>query len=86
MRRAMDAGSTPWNHTIKGNQYNTPKLPGAQKKAPRKPGRSQNSTGLSLSASGSDLGRLNLQEFAGTCDRDRPRLHRLRNLAHEVDV
>ena len=37
-------------------------------------------------ASGSDLGRLDLQELAGTCDRDRPRLHRLRNLAHEVDV
>src|SRR4029077_3626576 len=38
------------------------------------------------SASGSDLGRLDLQELAGTCDRDRPRLHGLRNLAHEVDV
>jgi type I restriction enzyme R subunit len=58
-------------------------VPGAQTKAPRKPGRSQNS---SASASGSDLGRLDLQELAGTCDRDRPRLHRLRNLAHEVDV
>jgi hypothetical protein len=52
-------------------------------KAPRKPGRSQNST---ASASGSDLGRLDLQELAGTCDRDRPRLHRLRNIAYEVDV
>jgi hypothetical protein len=37
-------------------------------------------------ASGSDLGRLDLQTFTGACDRDRPRLHRLRNLAHEVDV
>ena len=35
---------------------------------------------------GSDLGRLDLQEFAGTRDRDRPRLHRLRNLVHKVDV
>jgi hypothetical protein len=56
--------------------FNTPK-------APRKPGRSQIQ---SASASGSDLGRLDLQELAGTYDRDRPRLHRLRNLAHEVDV
>src|SRR5207344_389326 len=38
------------------------------------------------SASGSDLGRLDLQELAGTYDRDRPRLHRLWNFAHEVDV
>ena len=37
-------------------------------------------------ASGSDLGRLDVQDFAGTRDRDRPRLHRLRDLAHEVDV
>ena len=37
-------------------------------------------------ASGSDLGRLDLQKLTGACDRDRPRLHRLRNLAHEVDV
>ena len=36
--------------------------------------------------SGSDLGRLDLQELAGACDRDRPRLHRLWDLAHEVDV
>src|SRR5258708_4091047 len=38
------------------------------------------------SASGSDLGRLDLQELARARDRDRPRLHGLRNLAHEVDV
>src|SRR3989441_11927670 len=37
-------------------------------------------------ASGGDLGRLDLQKLTGACDRDRPRLHRLRNLAHEVDV
>src|ERR1700730_11143259 len=36
--------------------------------------------------SGSDLGRLDLQKLAGARDRDRPGLHRLRNLAHEVDV
>ena len=36
--------------------------------------------------SGSDLGRLDLQDFAGARDRDRPRLHRLRDLALEVDV
>jgi hypothetical protein len=48
-----------------------------------KAGRSQNSTGR---ASGSDLGRLDLQELAGACDRDRPRLHGLGNLAHELDV
>jgi hypothetical protein len=39
-----------------------------------------------VKASGSDLARLDLQKLAGACDRDRPRLHRLRNLAHEVDV
>ena len=53
-------------------------------KAPRKPGRSQIST--ALRASGSDLGRFDLQKLAGARDWDRPRLHRLRNLAHEVDV
>ena len=37
-------------------------------------------------ASGSNLCRLDLQELVGTCDRDRPSLHGLRNLAHEVDV
>jgi hypothetical protein len=39
-----------------------------------------------LSASGNGLRRLDLQKLAGACDRDRPRLHRLWNLAHEVDV
>jgi len=52
-------------------------------KAPRKPGRSQIQP---VKVSGSDLGRLDLQKLAGARDRDRPRLHRLRNLAHEVDV
>jgi hypothetical protein len=37
-------------------------------------------------ASGSDLGRLDVQDFAGARDRDRPRLHGLWDLAHEVDV
>ena len=37
-------------------------------------------------ASGCDLGRLDLQKLTRTRDRDRPRLHRLRYLAHEVDV
>src|ERR1700730_3929970 len=37
-------------------------------------------------ASGGDLGRLDLQKLTGACDRDRPSLHRLRNLALEVDV
>ena len=36
--------------------------------------------------SGGGLGRLNLQNLAGTCDRDRPGLHRLRDLANEIDV
>src|SRR4029453_11094223 len=36
--------------------------------------------------SGSGLGRLNLQNLAGTRDRDRPGLHGLRDLALEVDV
>src|SRR5271155_5535331 len=36
--------------------------------------------------SGSELGRLDLQDSAGARDRDRPRLHRLWDLAHEVDV
>jgi hypothetical protein len=39
-----------------------------------------------VGASGSDLGGLDLQELAGARDRDRPRLHCLRDLAHEVDV
>src|ERR1700758_3511827 len=39
-----------------------------------------------IKASGSDRGRLDLQKRAGALDRDRPRLHGLRNLAHEVDV
>jgi len=37
-------------------------------------------------SSGGELGRLDLQDFAGTRDRDRPGLHRLWDLAHEVDV
>ena len=37
-------------------------------------------------ASGRDLGRFDLQKLAGARDWDRPRLHCLRNLAHEVDV
>lgn len=37
-------------------------------------------------ASGGDFGRLDLQKLAGARDWDRPRLHRLRNLAHKVDV
>ena len=36
--------------------------------------------------SGGELSRLNLQYFAGTRDWDYPRLHRLWDLAHEVDV
>jgi hypothetical protein len=36
--------------------------------------------------SGNDLGRSDLQDLAGARDRDRPRLHRLWDLAHEVDV
>src|SRR5246500_1179077 len=36
--------------------------------------------------SGGELGRLDLKDFAGTRDRDRPRLHRLWDLAHQVDV
>src|SRR5580700_3991736 len=36
--------------------------------------------------SGGELGRLDLQDFAGTRDRDRPRLHGLWDLAHQVDV
>jgi hypothetical protein len=39
-----------------------------------------------LLVSGGDLGRLDLQKLAGARDRDHPRLHRLGNLAHEVDV
>ena len=36
--------------------------------------------------SGGDLGRFDLQQLAGARDGDRPRFHRLRNLAHEIDV
>jgi hypothetical protein len=56
---------------------------GAQTKAPRHRGAPKLHLVL---PSGSDLGPLDLQDFAGTRDRDRPRLHRLRDLAHEVDV
>ena len=37
-------------------------------------------------SSGGELGRLDLQDFARAHDRDRPRLHRLWDLAHQVDV
>ena len=36
--------------------------------------------------SGSQLGRLDLQDLAGARNRDLPRLHRLWDLAHEIDV
>src|SRR5438309_640741 len=36
--------------------------------------------------SGGSLDRLDVQNLAGARDRDRPGLHRLRDLAHEVDV
>src|SRR5215211_3390603 len=55
---------------------------GQNESAP-KPGRSQTSTGQT---SGSDLGRLDLQELTGARDRNRPGLHRLWDFAHEVDV
>ena len=35
---------------------------------------------------GGELGRLDIQDFAGARDRDRPGLHCLWDLAHEVDV
>ena len=41
------------------------------RKRPEKPGHFQFQP---IKTSGSDLGRLDLQELAGTCDRDRPRL------------
>src|ERR1700747_195874 len=37
-------------------------------------------------SSGGELGRLDLQDFAGARDRDRPGLHCLWDLAHQVDV
>ena len=37
-------------------------------------------------SSGGELGRLDLQDFAGVRDRDRPGLHCLWDLAHQVDV
>ena len=55
-----------------------------------KPMRKRPDTGALLncgqSASGSDLGRLDLQDPAEARNRDRPRLHGLWDLAHEVDV
>jgi hypothetical protein len=39
-----------------------------------------------VTTSGSDLGRFDLQHLVGTRDRDRPRLHRLWDHAHEVNV
>ena len=36
--------------------------------------------------SGSQLGRLDLEDPAGARNLDRPRLHRLWDLAHQVDV
>jgi hypothetical protein len=38
------------------------------------------------SISGGDLGRLGFEEFTGVCYRDCPRLHGLRDLAHQVDM
>jgi hypothetical protein len=56
---------------------------GARTKAPRKPGRSNFQP---IRASRCELRRLGLQKLAGTRDWNRPRLHRLWNLACEVDV
>jgi hypothetical protein len=56
---------------------------GAQTKAPRHRGAPKLHP---VRPSGGELSRLDLQDFAGTRDRDRPRLHRLWDLAHEVDV
>ena len=41
---------------------------------------------LTVRASSSDFGRLDLQKLARARDRDRPRLHRLWDLAYDVDV
>src|ERR1700732_2176052 len=69
---------------INGSWNKSNPVPGAQTGAH---GKSRGAPKIQpASASGSDLGRLDLQELAGTRDRDRPRLHGLRNLAHELDV
>jgi hypothetical protein len=52
-------------------------------KRPRQRGAPPN---FKIKASGGQLGRLDIQHFVGAHDRDRPRLHGLRDLAHEVDV
>jgi hypothetical protein len=41
----------------------------------------QGAPNFKVKASGSDLGRLDVQDFGGARDRDRPRLHGLRDLA-----
>ena len=56
---------------------------GAQTKAPQYRGAPKLHP---VRSSGGELGRQDLQDFAGTRDRDRPRLHCLWDLAHEVDV
>src|SRR6202049_1843257 len=56
---------------------------GAQTKAPQYRGAPKLHP---VRSSGGELGRQDLQDFAGTRDRDRPRLHGLWDRAHEVDV
>ena len=56
---------------------------GAQTKAPRQPGAPKLHP---VRSSGGELGRLDFQDFAGARDRDRPGLHCLWDLAHQVDV
>src|SRR5215203_5150230 len=57
--------------------------PKSREQVTPKPGRSQTSTGQT---SGSDLGRLDLQELTGARDRNLPGPQRLWDFAHEVDV
>ena len=70
-----------------GRDINAP-LPRAprvrsKRKRPGNRGAPKIQTGKSLTQRS---GRLYLQNLTGACDRDGPRLHRLWNLAHEVDV
>ena len=85
-QNAAKAGRTIADHLM--GQGQIPSKHSAQHcprpgKRPRQRGAPPN---FKIKASGGQLGRLDIQHFVGAHDRDRPRLHGLRDLAHEVDV
>src|ERR1700730_12969664 len=77
----MEKGNT----TASREDFTTKSMPGWAHKRKRPDNRGAPKL-HPVRCSGGELGRLDLQDFAGTRDRDRPGLHCLWDLAHEVDV